>query len=138
MTGITYLPADRSKRGWTQAEALHHKKPSKSRRDTRRLEAHLERQRLFGYVELRNGESLSLGEAERRLRKHLIGQADIREWHAPEAFRDPIRSLGEIVIAKKDGYYPKLGLSPGVVLSDPKIHHKDPYLFRNRSRSHSG
>jgi hypothetical protein len=49
--------------------------------------------------------------------------------HAPEAVTDVTNSLGEVYT---EGRYKILGSQPGVVLLDPKIHHKDPYLFFNK------
>jgi hypothetical protein len=94
-----------------------------------KIAQYLERQRLFGYVELKNGEHLSTGETESRLRKHLLSESEIKKWHAPEAVTDVTNSLGEVYAEDR---YKILGSQPGVVLLDPKIHHKDPYLFFNK------
>ena len=82
------------------------KAPSKRRHDRQRSfqrdrifqERREERLRLFGYVKLRNGDTISIDEATRRLalatsespskRAGGIMKDQIAEWHVPESFRD--------------------------------------------------
>jgi hypothetical protein len=91
-----------------------------------KIAQYLERQRLFGYVELKNGEHLSTGETESRLTKQLLSESEIKKWHAPEAVTDVTNSLGEVYAEDR---YKILGSQPGIALLDPKSHQKDPYLF---------
>ena len=102
-----------------------------------------ERRQLFGYVLLKNGEYLTIAEAHRRLADghegHLkrermsfgapITKDDIAEggWHDPQVYHDVIDSIGEIDVPE-GAEYPALHLSGGVVLSDPKIQHRDHLL----------
>jgi hypothetical protein len=95
-----------------------------------------ERLRLFGYVKWCTGETISLGEAQGRIRETLkeypnktpreIITEFVLEWHNPEAEQDVLESVGE-VDCKKDTY-PALGLSSGDVLSDPKLRYRHPFL----------
>lgn len=123
------------------------KPPSKRRHDRQRSlqrdvifqERREERLRLFGYVKLRNGETISIDEATHRLalatsespskRAEGITKEQIADWHVPESFRDVLDSLGEIDVPR-GGSYPALGLGEGTVLIDPKIRHTDPALRR--------
>ena len=121
------------------------KAPSKQRYDRERTikrdrifqERREERLRLFGYVLLKNREVLSIDDAIARLRDGLraeenpntvggISRDDILQWHIPETYRDVIDSLGEIDATQ---HYPSLGVFPGIVLVDPKVHHRDPIVF---------
>lgn len=95
-----------------------------------------ERMRLFGYVKWRTGETISLDDAQGRIRETLkeypnktpqeIMAEFVVEWHTPEAEQDVLKSVGE-VDCKKDTY-PALGLSSGDVLSDPKLNYRNPFL----------
>jgi hypothetical protein len=121
------------------------KPPSKERHDRARSitrdrifqERREERLRLFGYVLLRNGEVLSIDDAIARLRDGLraeenpnivggISKDDVLKWHVPESCRDVLDSLGEIDAVS---HYPALHVFPGIVLVDPKVHHRDPIVF---------
>ena len=95
-----------------------------------------ERMHLFGYVKWCTGETISLDEAQGRIRDILKDYLDktpkevidefVLEWHNPEAEQDVLKSVGEID-CKKDTY-PTLDLSSGDVLSDPKIRYRHPFL----------
>ena len=122
---------------------MRDKCPSKERHDRERsfhrdrlfAQRRQERQRLFGYVVLRNGEIIGIDEAIWRLRdgirakekddpkpQNAILQEDILAWHEPEVYHDQTVSKGEVDALD---YFPALGIFPGVVLRDPKIRHRD-------------
>lgn len=89
-----------------------------------------ERLRLFGYVRLKSGETLSVDNALVRLKAGLtenpnkrilpILQDDIAEWYQPETYQDAVNSVGEVDVPK-GASFPALGLTEGDVLRDPKL-----------------
>ncbi len=115
-----------------------HRALSKQSRDrarfTERNQRQTERMRLFGYVKLKNGETISLDEALRRLQDGMrvtprtgnsIQQNDIEVWCEPESFTDCLNSIGEVDALTN---YPALAVEEGTVLRDPKLRHVDAAL----------
>jgi len=123
---------DEHRRGRESREQHNEMREVKARRESpaRRIE----RMRLFGHYSDKTGRTFTKSQVQRflqELRRGLIPKIpldkDSVQYHAPEAEKDQVDSVGEIYVPKGRNY-PALRIPEGTVLIDPKIRHVDPAL----------